>query len=144
MRSLQHHCHCAIVLLAGWVLDCGPLHAASVPIQVKPVSEEQATEYKLDPNFFKKGTLVQDILIATSTNVSDFTHLEAAYQFDMMMKSIRPDIAQRIRERKVLCVLVGHKELTSDVPMFASEKTGKELDFYNWRQRGFLTTKNNR
>ena len=131
-------------VFAGWVLGCVSLHAADAPLQVKPVSEEQAAEYKLDPNFFKKGTLVQDILIATSTNVSDFTHLEAAYQFDMMMKSIRPDIAQRIRERKVLCVLVGHKELTSDLPMFASEKTGKELDFYNWRQRGFLTTKNNR
>ncbi len=131
-------------LFAGWVLGCASLHVAHVPLQVKPVSGEQAAEYKLDPNFFKKGTLVQDILIATSTNVSDFTHLEAAYQFDMVMKSIRPEIAQRIRDRKVLCVLVGHKELTSDVPMFASEKTDKELDFYNWRQRGFLTTKNNR
>ena len=131
-------------VFAGCVLGCASLHGADAPLQVKPVSAEQAAEYKLDPNFFKKGTLVQNILIATSTNVSDFTHLEAAYQFDMVMKSIRPEIAQRIRERKVLCVLVGHKELTSDVPMFASEKTGKELDFYNWRQRGFLTTKNDR
>ncbi len=127
-----------------WVLACAALHAADAPLRVKPVSAEQAAEYKLDPNFFKKGTLVQDILIATSTNVSDFAHLEAAYQFDMVMKSIRPEIAQRIRDRKVLCVLVGHKELTSDVPMFTSEKIGKELDFYNWRQRGFLTKKDNR
>jgi len=43
-----------------------------------------------------------------------------------------------------LCVLVGYLELTSQVPMFASDKSGKELDFYNWRQRGFLTTKNDR
>ena len=28
--------------------------------------------------------------------------------------------------------------------MFASDKTGKELDFYNWRQRGFLSTHNDR
>ena len=125
-------------------LACVELHAADALLQVKAVSVEEAAEYRLDPNFFKKGTWVQDILIATSTNVSDFAHLEAAYQFDMMMKTIRPDIAQRIRDRKVLCVLVGHKELTSDVPLFASEKIGKELDFYNWRQRGFLTTKNNR
>lgn len=59
----------------------------------------------------------------------------------MVMKSIAPQVAQCIRERKVLCVLLGHRELTSDVPMFASDKTGKELDFYNWRQRGFLTTR---
>ena len=31
-------------------------------------------------------------------------------------------IAQRIRDKKVLCVLVAHNELTSDVPMFASNK----------------------
>ena len=71
--------------------------------------------------------------------VSDHTHLEAAYQFDMVMKTISPAVARRIRDKKVLCVLVGHDELTSDVPQFKSDKTGKELDFYNWRQRGFLT-----
>jgi len=109
--------------------------------EIKPVSAEQVAEYKLDAAFFKKATLVQNILIATSEKVSDFTHREAAYQFDMVMKSIAPDVAQRIRDKKVLCVLVAHNELTSDVPMFASDKTGKELDFYNWRQRGFLTTR---
>lgn len=127
----------ALVLLA----ICAPLRAADESFPIKPVSPEQVAEYKLDAGFFKKATLVQDILIATSDKVSDFTHREAAYQFDMVMKSIAPQVAQRIRERRVLCVLLGHRELTSDVPMFASDKTGKELDFYNWRQRGFLTTR---
>ena len=117
--------------------DCG----ADEAFAIKPVTPEQAAEYKLDTAFFKKATLVQNILIATSDKVSDFTHRESAYQFDMVMKSIAPDVAARIREKKVLCVLVAHNELTSDVPMFASDKTGKELDFYNWRQRGFLTTR---
>ena len=108
---------------------------------IKPVTPEQIAEYKLDAAFFKKATLVQNILIATSDKVSDFTHRESAYQFDMVMKSIAPEVAERIRAKKVLCVLVAHNELTSDVPMFASDKTGKELDFYNWRQRGFLTTR---
>lgn len=111
---------------------------------VKPITEKQATEYKLDTKFYKKGTMVQDILIATSDRVSDFAHLEAAYQFDMMMKSIAPAIAQRIRDEKVLCILVGHDEFTSQVPQFVSKKTGKELDFYNWRSRGFLTKRNRR
>ena len=133
----------ATVLVAAQ-LACLPLHAADPVFKVQPVSEAQATEYKLDPKFFKKATLVQDILIATSEKVSDFTHREAAYQFDMVMKTIRPEIAQRIRDKKVLCVLVAHNELTSDVPLFTSDKTGKELDFYNWRQRGFLTRKNDR
>jgi hypothetical protein len=107
---------------------------------LKPIDEAQATEYKLDPAFYKKGILVQGILIATSKQVADYTLLEAAYQFDMVMKTIKPEVASRIRKRKVLCVLVGKDELTSDMPQFKSHKTGRELDFYNWRQRGFLTT----
>jgi hypothetical protein len=34
---------------------------------------------------------------------------------------------------------VAHDELTSDLPQFKQDKTGDELDFYNWRSRGFLT-----
>ena len=44
----------------------------------------------------------------------------------------------------MLCILVAHDELTSDVPQFKSDKTGHELDFYNWRQRGFLTSMDGR
>lgn len=107
--------------------------------EVKPLGSELTEEYNLEPSFFKKGTMVQDILIATSEKVTNHTHLEAAYLFDKMMKDLKPEIAQRIRDNKVLCILVAHDELTSDVPQFKSDKTGKELDFYNWRQRGFLS-----
>lgn len=106
--------------------------------EVQPLSKEQAAEYKLDPAFFRKSTMVQDILIATSAKVTDYTHLEAAYLFDRMMTDLKPDIAQRIRDQKVLCILLAHDELTSDVPQFKRDLKGKELDFYNWRQRGFL------
>ena len=112
--------------------------------EVKPLAAGQLEEYKLDPAFYKKGTWVEDILIATSEKVSDAAHLEAAYQFEMMMKSIIPEVAQRVRERKVLCILVAHNEVTSEVPQFTTDKTGKELDFYNWRSRGFLTWKTGR
>ena len=119
-----------------WLFAAAVFHGtADAAPQVKPLTDAQVKEYKLERAFYKKGTLVQDILIATSDQVSDFAHLETAYLFDMMMKSIKPEIAQRIREQKVLCVLVGHKEFTSDVPQFKTNKTGKELDFYNWRQR---------
>lgn len=112
--------------------------------EVKPLTPEILTEYDLDGSFYKKGTMVQDILIATSEKVPDVTHLETAYLFDQVMKELKPDIAQRIRDQKVLCILVGHNELTSDVPQYKSELTGKELNFYNWRQRGFLDKKNDR
>ena len=107
--------------------------------QVTQLTEAQTTEYKLDPSFYKKCTRVQDILIATSPRVSDHAHREAAYLFDMIMKRIDPNVAQRIRDRKPLCLLIGFEELTSDMPQFASKKTGKELDYYNWRNRGFLS-----
>ena len=119
---------------------CAPLDAH----EVKPLTKDQCEEYELDPGFYKKGTRVQDILIATSEKVSDFAHLEAAYQFEMIMKSIDREVAQRVRERKVLCLLVAHNELTSDTPQFKTDKKGKELDFYNWRSRGFLSWKTGR
>jgi hypothetical protein len=106
--------------------------------QVKPLTEAQAREYKLDTGFYKKATVVQDILIATSAKVADLTHKETAYQFDMLMRSIKPEIAEQIRKKRVLCLLIGHDELTSQLPQFTTDKKGKELDFYNWRQRGFL------
>jgi len=112
--------------------------------EIKALTAAQAKEYKLDAGFYKKATMVQNILIATSNGVSDHAHREAAYQFDMIMKSIDATVAQRIRDRKVLCLLIGHKEFTSDLPQFASKKTGKELDFYNWRSRGFLSWKGGR
>jgi hypothetical protein len=112
--------------------------------EVNPITDEQAAEYELDKSFYKKCTHVQGILIATSDQVSDHAHMESAYLFDKIMSSIDPEVARRIRDRKVLCILIGHKELTSKLPQFATDKTGKELDFYNWRSRGFLTHKNNR
>lgn len=114
------------------------------PFHVKPISAEQAKEYKLDAKFYKKGTLVQNILIATSDRVPDIAHLEAAYLLDKVMGQIIPPVAQRIRDKNVLCILVGHAELLSDVPQFATDKKGKELDFYNWRGRGQLANVNDR
>ena len=112
--------------------------AAQSAYQVKPLTEAQAREYKLDTGFYKKATVVQDILIATSAKVADLAHKETAYQFDMLMRSIKPEIAEQIRKKRVLCLLIGHDELTSQLPQFTTDKKGKELDFYNWRQRGFL------
>lgn len=91
--------------------------------RVKPLTEEQAQEYQLDTAFYEKCTMVQDILIATSKRVNDLTHLEAAYQFDMIMKRIDPAIARRVRDRKVLCILIGCEELTSEIPQFGTETT---------------------
>ena len=106
--------------------------------QIAVPSPEQQESYNLDSKFFKKSLLVQNILIATSGKVSDTAIFETAYLFDHMMGSINGSVAERIRKRNVLCILVGKDELTSEIPQFVTNKTGKELDFYNWRQRGFL------
>jgi len=120
-------------------LAAGLCLSARVDNKVKPLTEIQAKEYKLDRRFYKKATLVQNILIVTSEKVADLTHLETAYQFDMLMRSIKPEIAEAIRKKRVLCLLIGHNEFTSQLPQFTTDKKGEELDFYNWRQRGFLT-----
>lgn len=121
-----------------------PLPAVDIAYKIAPPTPEQLEEYKLDPAFYKKSCLVQDILITTSDQVSDDAIREAAYQFDMVMQDIDPEVAKRIRDRKVLCLLIGHAEFTSDLPQFATDKTGEERDFYNWRQRGFLAHKDGR
>jgi len=112
--------------------------------EIKPPTAEQAEEYQLDTSFYKKCTVVQGILIATSARVSDDAHREAAYLFDVILKHLDPAVAQRVRDRNVLCILIGHDEMTSDVPQFTTDKTGEELDFYNWRSRGFLSWKGGR
>ena len=145
MRSLRITGCTTICLVALLAIDASTVSADdAAAYQVKPLSDELAKEYKLDADFYKKSTQVEGILIATSDGVSDLAHLEAAYQFGTIMRSIKPEIAQRIRDKKVLCLLIGHKELTSQLPQFKSKKTGRELDFYNWRARGFLTHKGGR
>ena len=122
-----------VLLIAGFGFS------VQAEYEVKPLTESQAREYKLDTGFYRKATLVQDILIATSAKVSDLAHQETAYQFDMLMRSMKPGIAERIRKKRVLCLLIGHDEFTSQLPQFTTNKKGEELDFYNWRQRGFLS-----
>ncbi|HAE11731.1 MAG TPA: hypothetical protein DCG39_08810, partial [Opitutae bacterium] len=106
--------------------------------ETKPLSEDQLKAHKLDGKFFKKGTEVEGILIATSERVSDYAHAESAYLFGKIMQSVDKKVAERIRGKRLLCILIGHDELTSEVPQFRTDKKGKELDFYNWRSRGFL------
>jgi len=109
---------------------------------VMPLSGELALQYKLDAGFYRKSTLVQNVLIISSKRVSDYAHLESAYLIDLVMKDLTPGVAQRVRDRQPGCVIVGHNELTSDLPQYPSDKKGKELDFYNWRNRGSLSTIN--
>jgi hypothetical protein len=144
MRILQFVCKPVVWTFALLGIVHSSFSAQDAAFQVKPLSEEQAVEYQLDASFYKKCTQVQDILIASSDRVSDYAHRETAYLFDRMMKEIAPKVAQRIRDRKVLCLLIGHAELTSELPQFASDKTGEELDFYNWRNRGSVGTENGR
>ena len=131
----------SVFTISGFPLQ---ITVAKAEYRVVPITEAQAAEYGLDTDFYSKVTEAEGILIATSSKVSNLAHLEAAYQFGMIMQRISPSIAERIRDKKVLCILIGHNELTSQLPQFKSNKTGKELDFYNWRSRGFLTRKNNR
>ena len=76
--------------------SCVPAWSADPAYQVQPLTDAQAEEYKLAPSFYKKCTEVQEILIATSEKVSDFAHLETAYLFDQIMRSIDAEVAGRI------------------------------------------------
>ena len=144
MRMLPFVCESGVCLFTLLAIVHSSFSAQDAAFQVRPLSDEQAGEYKLDPSFYKKCTWVQDILIASSDKVPDYAHLETAYLFDRIVKEIDPQVARRIRGRKVLCLLIGHAELLSDLPEFATDKTGEELAFYNWRHRGSLNSKHGR
>ena len=144
MRSQPCFSESLVCLFTLLVIAQSSLGSPDSPIEVKPLSDERAREYTLDAAFYKKGALVQNILIATSDKVSDYALLEAAYLLDLVMTDLKPPIAQRIRDRKVLCIIVGHDELTSDLPQFGTDKKGEELGFYNWRNRGSLSSRNGR
>jgi len=119
-----------------------PNTSPATAFTVTPLSAELAQQYKLDTKFYKKCTIAQNIIIASSKRVSDYAHLESAYLIDLVMNDLKPDVAQRVRDRKPVCLIVGHDELTSDLPQYPSDKKGKELDFYNWRNRGSLSSIN--
>lgn len=127
-------------MIVGLLLILGiwPTLAAEKTFTVTPPTADQVSFYNLDTGFYTKSILVQDILIATSNNVSDYALKESAYLFDKMLSSIDQDIAQRVRDKKVLCLLIGATEQVSELPQFKTDKTGEALDYYNWRSRGFL------
>ena len=93
--------------------------AAPAELRVSSPTAEQATAYKLDRSFTAKSCVTQGIRIASSAKVPDLVHREAAHLLDRVLESIDPAVARRVRESGVLCVLLGHEELTSDVPQFA-------------------------
>jgi len=143
MRSMQLAYRACLGVLLFMTIGCASIIDAESPFRVEPLSDEAAEAFSLDKAFYAKVTAVQDILIVTSARVSDYTHFEAAYLFDKMLNDVDPQIAQRVRDRKVLCIIIGHDEQLSQLPQFRTDKTGKELDFYNWRNRGFLNMNKN-
>lgn len=118
--------------------------AGAEEFETRALDNEVGVEYSLDPSFYTQVTRAEGILIASSAKVSQYAHHEAAYQFSAVMRRINSGVANRIREAGVLCLLIGHAELTSELPHFQSQLKGEKLDFYNWRNRGFLTRKNDR
>ncbi|MGB0766530.1 MAG: hypothetical protein ACPGYV_02335 [Phycisphaeraceae bacterium] len=129
-----------LAVLLSPLVWAGESDAVSDALTVVPPTAEQIDYYDLDPGFYTKSLLVQNILVATSANVSDYALKESAYLFDKMMSSIDPAVAQRVRDQRVLCLLIGATEEVSELPQFVTDKTGEALDFYNWRKRGFLSS----
>ena len=117
-----------LVALVTFLATLVPATAQAEKYKVVSLQPEIAQEYDLDTAFYKKTTYVQGILIATSDRVSDYAHLEAAYLYDKILSTIDRDVAQRVRDRKVLCILVGHDELTSQIPQFKSDKIAVSID----------------
>lgn len=138
MLKAQLICLSMFALMVPFIATSDAVAQQQDPYAIQPPTAEQAEYYGLDTDFYQKTILVQDILIATSGRVSDYALKESAYLFDKIMRSIDPEVAQRVRDQKLLCLLIGWDENTSDLPQYRTDKTGEDLDYYNWRRRGFL------
>lgn len=130
-------------MIASLIVAALPALAATTP-EVVPLTVAQARKFGLSRKYYQKCTEAAGILIASSERVSDDALREAAYQIGMVTRGLMPAVAQRIREREVLFLLLAHDELASELPQFPVDKEGLDLEIYNWRQRSFLARKSER
>ena len=104
-----------MVLVAGWVLGCGPaaLRAAEVPLP-GPVPAELREALGLDP-FYQRHISLAGFPILGSTNVSDAALREAAWIVSRMLGG-REDILRAMAAEKTRLAVMAWNEFTTDVP----------------------------
>ena len=128
-------------LIPFYLVGIATCFNTSAAYEVKPLSANQAREYKLDTGFYKKATEVQDILIVTSGKVADLAHHETAYQFDMLMRNIKPPIAEAIRKAHEVGIKIGIcGQAPSNYPEFAEFLVEQGIDSISLNPDSFVKT----
>lgn len=141
-KHLIRYMLAAISLVFSMLMIQPSMLCAESTHSVKPISEIEARDYQLDSQFFRKTTQAAGILIASSNRVSDIAFQEAAHRIARIMEGMATPVAKKIHQGKVRCVLLGRDELTSDLPQFATDKKGDDLDLYHRKNREFFRMTN--
>jgi len=103
--------------------------------QVKPISKQLKRDWKL-ASFYKKHVSIDGFPILASERVSDYALLEAAYLIERMLDK-RPDLLRALVQNKTRFVVMGVKELTTQVPEHSDLQPSK---FWDRRARGLGAT----
>jgi len=108
---------------------------AALRWQVKPISKQLERDWQLAP-FYKKHISIDGFPILASERVSDYALLEAAYLIERMLDK-RPDLLRALVQNKTRFVVMGVKELTTQVPEHSDLQPSR---FWDRRARGLGAT----
>ncbi len=117
------------------LLLSGTLNAAPPVPGVTPVPEAVRTSWQLD-DFYQKHVDVGGFPVISSAEVSDYALREAAYLIEKMLRG-REDIRQALIRSRTRFVVMGHKELTTQVPEHSDLTPSR---FWDRRARGLGAT----
>lgn len=129
---------CAVAILISltggtWVSASGGKGVSAEVAKLKITSPGQKTidKLNLDP-FYKKHLDLDGFAIVSSEKVNDYALKEAAYLIKQVLQN-RPDILEKLAEKKVRFVVIGYDELTTQIPEYSTLKPSK---FWDRRARG--------
>jgi len=125
----------APLLALLFLLPPAPPDAAKPGLQVTPVPDAVRTAWQLD-NFYQKHVDVGGFPVISSRHASDYALREAGYLIEKMLRG-REDIRQALIRSRTRFVVMGHKEMTTEVPEHSDLTPSR---FWDRRARGLGAT----
>lgn len=120
------------VLHLVWTMLCGGAFAG----QVGPVPQTVREQFKLAP-FYQKHIDLESLPIVSSSNVSDYALLEAAWIVRKMLAH-RPELPGAMASNNVRLAVMAWNEFTTDIPEHSDLESAV---YWDRRARGLGATK---
>lgn len=126
---------CMLITLTLVSCASGPGHVGLSEqvskLKVTPPTQQAINKLNLDP-FYKKHLDLDGFSIVSSEKVNDYALIEAAYIIKRVLQN-RPEILEKLAEKKVRFVIIAYDELTTQIPEYSNLEPSK---FWDRRARG--------